>query len=249
MGWEIHKREYQLFLEKQNRLGIVRVLSLSFFEGRALKLTGGVKVKSSCEECSGKLKGNMKRKVKKVFACVLAIILVFFVGYKIKQDELTKIVKSCRKCYNECWKLESVHEDTDQRHIIIKFSYRYKNFEDRFLCIKNTQEKLTSTLLDSEEHKWRDYTIQLGFLNVGDYFDVSTNGKQIQIASNMNVSVEAIAKLFPETTELSLAPACYSTIEELCGFEKLERIYFSQGLTEEEKAFVLTIFPQCFIEK
>ena len=68
-----------------------------------MKLTGGVKVKSSCEECSGKFKGNMKRKVKKVFACVLAIILVFFVGYKIKQDVEAEIYREyMARCARLC---------------------------------------------------------------------------------------------------------------------------------------------------
>ena len=169
-------------------------------------------------------------------------------GYIGPQSALEKQVKSCSEYYNKCWRLDSVQEDVEQKYIYVKFSYRYKNYEERLHCIKKTKEELTKVLLESEDTKWRGYTIKLGFLNVGDYFDVEVKAEDIQITSNMNISIETIASLFPQAKVLYLYPARYESIAEVQGFEELMEIRFSQGLKEEEKAYVWSLFPDCMIK-
>ena len=144
--------------------------------------------------------------------------------------------------------MDSVQENAEQKYIYIIFSYRYKNYEERLDCIKKTKEELTKVLFESEDTKWRGYTIKLGFLNVGDYFDVEVKAEDIQIASNMNISIETIASLFPQAKVLYLYLARYESITEIQGFEELIEIRFSQGLKEEEKAYVWSLFPNCMIK-
>ena len=188
------------------------------------------------------------RKIGVAVICIATFLCLIPLVNRLTRNDLEKAVMSCKKYYEPSWKLDNIQEDTEQKYIFFKFCYRYKNYGDRFLCIKNTIENLTNILLEPEDSKWGKYTLRLGFLNVGDYFDVIVNEKQLQVTTNMNISVEKIAELFPDTDVLSLYPARYNSIIEIQGFEDLKEIRFSQGLTDEEKAYVWSLFPNCIIE-
>lgn len=193
-----------------------------------------------------------KKKIIRLLVLLFTIALIIFIR-EVSRSKLEKLVRSCREYYKPCWKLKYVKEDKEQKQITIYFKYR-SHYRERVSRLLNTQKVLTELLVKEEGSQWRDYTAAIMFEHIGDQFEISNisaNQKSLVIrgSSGLGIDLKTIAESFPDAKELSLFSALYDSIEEIQGFTDLRRVYFSQGTTDEEKEYILSLFPDCVIEK
>jgi len=196
---------------------------------------------------------KMSKKKKRIITVLVLLFAVVFIVFirEVSRSELEKLVRSCREYYKPCWKLAYVKEDNEQKRIEIHFKYR-SNYEERNFCLLNTQKILTERLVQDENSQWKDYTVAIVFHHIGDFFsirNISANQENMKVRScNIYIPLKMIAEYLPDAKELDLYTP-YDSIEEIQGFRDLKRICFRQGTTEEEKEYILSLFPDCIIER
>ncbi len=199
---------------------------------------------------------KMSKKKKRIITVLVLFFAVVFIVFirEAGRSKLEKLVRSCREYYKPCWKLAYVKEDNEQKRIEIHFNkYRSNNPEERYSSLLNTQKILTERLIRDENSQWKDYTVDIHFRYIAEGFtigNISANQENMEFYScNSYIPLKVIAEYLPDTKELKLYSAYYNSIEEIQGFRDLKRICFGQGTTEEEKEYILSLFPDCVIEE
>jgi len=193
-----------------------------------------------------------KKRIIKILVLFFTVVLIVFIR-EASRSKLEKLVRSCREYYKPCWKLAYVKEDKEQKQIRIYFKYR-SNYQERGSNLLETQKVLTERLFQEEGSQWKDYTIAIMFKHIGDQFEISNisfnrGNLAIRGSSGFGIDLKTIAKYFPDAKDLTLNSALYDSIEEIQGFKDLKQVYFTQGTTEEEKEYILSLFPDCIIER
>ncbi len=207
----------------------------------------------------GKAEVKMSKKKKRIITVLILFFAVVFIVFirEVSRSKLEKLVRSCREYYKPCWKLDYVKEDKEQKQIFIRFEYR-SHYQERSLQLLNTQKILTERLVQDENSQWKDYTVEIAFHDIADWFvisNISTNQENLIISSSsgfgsgIKIDLKMIAEYLPDAKELDLHGAHYNSIEEIQSFRDLKRICFGQGTTEEEREYILSLFPDCIIER
>lgn len=197
-----------------------------------------------------------KKRIIKVLVLLFTVALIVLIR-EISRSKLEKLVRSCREYYKPCWKLDYVKEDKEQKQIFIRFEYR-SHYQERSLQLLNTQKILTECLVKDENSQWKDYTVKIAFHHIADWFvisNISTNQENLTISSSSGfgsgiiIDLKMLAEYLPDAKELKLDSVRYDSIKEIRGFKNLKRVDFDWGTTEEEKEYILSLFPDCVIEK
>jgi len=207
----------------------------------------------------GKTGMKMSKKKKRIITVLVLLFAVVFIVFirEVSRSKLEKLVRSCREYYKPCWKLDYVKEDKEQKKIFIRLEYR-SHYQERSLQLLNTQKILTERLVKDENSQWKDYTVKIAFQHIADWFaigNISTNQENLIISSSsgfgsgIKIDLKMLAEYLPDAKELKLDSVRYDSIEEIQGFRDLKSICFGQGTTEEEREYILSLFPDCVIEK
>ncbi len=190
-------------------------------------------------------KFEKKLKTKRMFLAVLAVVLAVACGvWYFTRSKAEKVVLSCWSSYHWYWKLDSVSQNPDTGRIDVRFQYRKYDSREREKWLKSLEKpyrKLTEKFPENvvNVHYNYGYDALLTF-NQNDGLNINSNQKM------ETVSLKELTGLFPETKRLCLA-GNYGNIEEIEGFENLQCICVTWGVTREEQQKINELFPECEI--
>lgn len=185
-----------------------------------------------------------------VSIAVILIILLLPLFVRQSRSELEKTIITCESAYSSSWKLSSVTQDDSSRKIIIRFRLHNGDLQMQMESMQRTYEEITKVLFEQKDSKYTDYTINFSFETIQQKFllmNVNRSLNQVQIHTDMEISVRGIASFFPQVSELYLYPAYYENINEIKNFRSISKVHFSQGLTPSERQAILLAFPNCVI--
>lgn len=185
-----------------------------------------------------------------VSIAVILIILLLPLFVRQSRSELEKTIITCESAYSSSWKLSSVTQDDSSRKIIIRFRLHNGDLQMQMESMQRTYEEITKVLFEQKDSKYTDYTINFSFETIQQKFllmNVNRSLNQVQIHTDMEISVRGIASFFPQVSELYLYPAYYENINEIKNFRSISKVHFSQGLTPSERQDILLAFPNCVI--
>lgn len=149
-------------------------------------------------------------------------------------------------------KLDYVEVDKESKEIKIKFEHLYGSMEEKYETIEKTYEAIKQEFLD-EDSVYQDYSISMTFTSGGggQYFSIQgIDGTldDLRVKGNFFESkIEFYIETFPEVDYLYLSFIEYDNIEQLNSFEDLKYLYFGCGITEAEKEYILSVFPECYL--
>ncbi len=201
---------------------------------------------------------NSVRKLsnKWIVTWVVLTICILFIGYLSYAKRLEIVVfLSSHNDYAPTWSLNYVAVDEGNSTVEIYFDDNHKNRSERMERIKKTYLSIKEKFLDDPESRYRNYTINIYFRNIGDGFaitGISSDSDDIQVHVGMDdlgLSVKTIAEYFPNATGLSLSGVHYDDISEFTNFDHLEYIFFGQRVSQEECDSIQKMFPGCVIDK
>lgn len=195
----------------------------------------------------------MKKTFRKVVYGVLFLVVIFTVYFLWYPNDLEKAVISCKEHYSSNWKLDFVKEDVERKHIEVEFEYRHGEADKKISSIINTQKALTECLLLDENSPWRDYVVDIRFRNIAEAFaitNITRSQENLTVGvAELRVSLKEIAEQIPEAKILSFYDSVYYvSMEEIKGFSDLKEIDFGYELSEEEKEYILSLYPECVIK-
>lgn len=181
---------------------------------------------------------------------VIIIILLLPIFVRQSRSELEKIIISCESTYSECWKLSSVTQIDSEKKIIIYFRYSGGDLQSEMETIQKSFDTISNVLLKQSDSKYKDYSISYSFEHVQSklmLLSVDKNLDKIQLHTDMQIPLRSLASFFPQVRSLYLYPAYYDDIDEIKNFQSLKKVYFSQGVSDEDKEAIRSAFPGCEI--
>lgn len=198
----------------------------------------------------------MKKYKKKIIIAVICLLFgCIAVGiYQTRFTKMYRMVYSAVDIYSSVMRFDSVHIDYDNPNAIyIGFTMK-ENYDEVFDKIDALYEKLVDVFLYDSDSPYQEYDLIMDFDSPwGESFTIHVGDKgqyvNLEIRTS-DISFRDVVERFPETTELYCAPVMYNSIEEIQGLTDLKKIYFSsQKLSEEEKEYILSLYPNCIIEE
>lgn len=183
----------------------------------------------------------MKRHKKRIIIVVICL-LFGCVAVGIYQARFTKkyrMVYRATDIYFSDMCFDSVHIDYDNPNAIyIGFTMK-ENYDKVFGKIDALYEKLVDIFLYDPDSPWGEpFTIHVGDKGQYVYLEIRT----------LDISFGDIVGRFPEVTELYCGPVLYGSITEIQGFTDLKKISFTHNLEDEERGYILSLYPDCIIE-
>lgn len=196
-----------------------------------------------------------KKKKYIIFRIFIAIALIISVKI-IYKDKLYHKIHSCKKYYRSNWTLEQRSADLWEENTIdisfsMKFSLKDYDYDDVLNSISKTCDAIVYTFLEDPKSQYKNYNLQIVFndIDVNFIIYVDGNNQSIDIYNDFyDLSIADIATYFPETEALTFFRFNNVDIEEIVGFTDLKEISIGRKLTEEEKEYIKSIFPDCYID-
>lgn len=185
-----------------------------------------------------------------VSIAVIVIIILLPIFVRQSRSELEKTIMTCETSYSDVWKLSSVTQDDSNRKIVIHFRYSSGDLQTQMETMQKSYESISDVLLKQSASKYKDYIISYSFEYTQKklmLMNVDQNFNQIQLHSDMQISLLSLASFFPQASELYLYPAYFQEIDEIKNFRALRKIYFSQGVTAEDIETIHRLYPDCVI--
>lgn len=205
----------------------------------------------------------MKSRKKLIWIIVMVVLMITIIAVSLyilyladlEKNPVKKAVVSCQESYKSVWELSYVKTDDFSKTIDIVFekSGWKADVSQRNKSIVETYRAIYEELLNSSESAYRDYTVCMGFLNIGDYFDIRNIDKELR-SVEIRVAMpgwglKELSNSFPETKVLiSFSAIHYDSIAEIAAFDSLEHIEFGKGsISKKEREMILSIYPDCEI--
>lgn len=198
---------------------------------------------------------NMKKRL--IFLILIAIAIltgvVLRMSKKGSHNEIEKMFLGQRKEYSSTWEFSHAEIDPEKKSVLVMFC-PLKKVDDRGEAAGRIYDLLRSEYLDNPESKYQEYCFNISFFDqlVGERLwipEIVKDSKELFIENHMlMVSLEGLAKGFPQATKLSLYPMRYQDITEISGFENLTYLETSSSLTDEEIEYIHSLFPDCKID-
>ncbi len=194
---------------------------------------------------------------KALLAIITIVALVFAIKFgsdlvdRIPQNDIEEQVYTFEDKFEPCWKLKYADydgENTEQIRIV--FENQNSSDEEGFESMKATYESVANTFLTNPDSNYRDKSFVL-FFTYGKFDgfmidNIDKNRDQVLFIANHYISADDIVHYFPEITRIG--GVSYMDIQEFDVFRNLEYIYFSRELTQEEKEYLMTRFPNCELD-
>lgn len=206
----------------------------------------------------GREKYEMKtpgRKQKYILVFVCAFLAIFMLNSCLpihlakKESNLWSQVDNCTE-FREDWQLWSIEDMKDEKSIIVTF--HEKNRPRNFSKTKEIVEEIKECLFSSQ-YTYADegYRIDVDFTVVGvsslKICDITPPMDEISISSSVIYADEApikkLAEWFPNVVSITTDNCCEDNLEDLKMFRNLEKVQLTNGITQEEKEQILSIFP------
>ncbi len=197
------------------------------------------------------------KKAKKAITVILSMLLIISAAllvYFQTRSPLEKAVRSCLDVYYPFWWLSSVKEDAEEKKIDIRFTYKedMRTLEERRYSMKEIYEAVADVLLKNEESSYQDYSVDILFDDTPKRFgirNITADGQSLGIYEYyIPMQLKKIAEYFPEARVLEMDMTHYDDIQEISGFSELEYVEFRCYLSEEEKAYIWSLYPDCVIK-
>lgn len=195
-------------------------------------------------------------KSNKTITVIFFIILAGVIIWNASKSPLERIVSSCSQYTLPYWKLDYVIENIEEKHIKIVYNQSvWGNADEQVPCTKDTVNALYEKLLENPESAYYDYVMDIHFNIVNgaesvDVYNLTTALSNVRIRNTMtSVELEEIVECFPFAKELYVDGVDYhDMIEDIKGFEDLKYFNITLNLTEEEKEYISSLYPDCVIE-
>lgn len=164
-----------------------------------------------------------------------------------------RMIYTTKDIYSPYMKLASVHIDEyDSDTIYIRFTMN-TYFDEAFPAIDSLYEKLVDVFLYDPSSPYQQCDLIIYFEgNTYKYFKiyVSDEGKSVHLSMTVSkISLAEIVERFPETTELySDGSLQYENIEDLQGFDNLKVLGLGIKMPKEDKEYIHSIYPDCYID-
>lgn len=188
-----------------------------------------------------------------LITCVLALALYFY-------DPLTAtekaFVRSIKESYEDYWVCEDVSEDNNQITISLYVKNKDMLWDSGMNVLSDSVVAVYEAVKDNflSDDEWREYTVNICFersRNSHENFivnNIDANETNLEIAMQWYGFMDAgeIAEKFPNTK--TLWGTYISDITN--GIEKFDclKILYDYNITDEEKEYVWSAFPDCVIE-
>ena len=195
-------------------------------------------------------------KPEKTITIIFFMILAGIIIWNASKSPLERIVSSCSQYALPYWKLDYVIENAEEKHIKIVYKQSaWGNADEQVQCTKDTVNALYEKLLENPESAYYDYAMDIHFSIVNgaenvDVYNLTTDLSSVKIRNTMtSMELEEIVECFPFAKELYVDGVDYhDTIEDIQGFEDLKYFNITLYLTEEEKEYISSLYPDCVIE-
>lgn len=195
-------------------------------------------------------------KPEKTITIIFFMILAGIIIWNASKSPLERIVSSCSQYALPYWKLDYVIENAEEKHIKIVYNQSaWGNADEQVPCTKDTVNALCEKLLKDLESSYHDYVIDVHFSIVNgaenlEVYNLTADLSDVRIRNTMtSIALKEIVACFPFAKELYVDGVDYhDTIEDIQGFEDLKYFNITLNLTEEEKEYISSLYPDCVIE-
>lgn len=192
---------------------------------------------------------------KKAAIIIIVAVAIFIIIWNVCKSPLEKKVFACQKYSWPYWKLGSVQENKEEKHIIIVYDRDWPGTKKN-ICIKRTCDALYEKLLENQDSQYCDYSIDIRFRIVGEaetlnIFNMTTDLADVRVHnfSMTCIPLKTIVECFPYASELSVDGVTYrDTITDIKGFENLRYFHYNSGLSKKQKEYISSLYPNCVIE-
>lgn len=181
--------------------------------------------------------------------------------------EMNKVIRtSYEEIYSEKWTFNGagIYDEEhspmfdasyNSKEIMIHFEIKEGSMDESVLeNIAEIYKALAPTIRECLGNEYASYPLVF-------FFQKSYRGEMIRVTCTNNcntiqikfdgekISLKDIVRVFPELNELEgdMKSIKYDSIEELAGFENLQTLDLHIRLTEEEKEYILSLYPDCEI--
>ena len=188
------------------------------------------------------------------FVVIVGVLKVYFSMPKNNSDDvqtaqIDQFVQKYESVYGKYGDFKGSKIWYDRDRIVLKFADWLGTREEQYQGIVDTYNALIDTFYE-ENSEYENWTLVMEFGDSwGQSFEIyEFRGYRqgLMIISSLHVtSVKALAEDFSNATDIQIENPKYENINEIDGFENLESISFGNGFTDEEKKYVLSIFPNC----
>ncbi len=199
--------------------------------------------------------------MKKLCVITLLLVLLVFIAYIIVENENNddgndnkqyeyikdKILDKCSEYIKDKYEYEGCSISEEEKTISIAFSY-----DNRTLIDAESIEKIYNEvyLLFFVEHidKYKEYTLDIDFSYIGigfNIYDITVNKDKIRLINYNEFTVKEMVTICPEAFEINCEELLYDSIEEIGGFNNLNKVYCKREITDEERWKILREFPKC----
>lgn len=198
----------------------------------------------------------MKKYVKKIFIAIMCLLIIYLAVmiYRTNFTKMYRMVYTVKDLYSPYMDLEGVHiEENEPNTIHIEFDMKV----DCMYIVDELDaiyEKLLYVFLYDPNSPYQRYDLLVDFsCRWGEHMAILYRDHGQSVCLHMSISGRSsslkIVERFPEITELyCFGSAYYDNVEELQGFDNLKILCLSQKMTEEDKGYIQSIYPDCYID-
>ena len=96
--------------------------------------------------------------------------------------------------------------------------------------------------------EYKDYLLDINFSYIGigfNIYDITVNKDKIRLINYDEFTVKEMVTICPEAFEINCEELLYDSIEEINGFNNLNKVYCKREITDEERWKILREFPKC----
>ncbi|MBP3325477.1 MAG: hypothetical protein J6L77_03530 [Coprococcus sp.] len=197
-----------------------------------------------------------KRKLYLIVFFMIAVFIIVFINItKEPKSEIYTRMKSHKKTYSSNYRLERAYREysSSLNRYVMKFEFSLKKYDGWFKSVVKTYNSFLGEM--NNEYK-NDYIILYfsGKEYEGpneEWFSITyipeNNYLEIFCSMRHAMKLSDLAKAFPDADKIELYTVEYGSIEEISGFKDLEVANFKSRLTEEEKEYILSLYPDCIV--
>ena len=191
----------------------------------------------------------MRLKKEWLAAFSISVIFLGLIFILLDFNRLRLIVWSDWKDYHKLMSYRGMYiSDEDDSTIVIDFRMK-KKFEKCLPELKSVYENIAKEYYSNTNEKRNLYFYF--YSGWGDTFQIYVypDTEDIKmIIEAKGVTLKEIAEIYPETIDLN-ADVQSKHINDICKFNNLSKVNLWRKLSEEEKLFIHSKFPDCVIEE
>ncbi len=184
-----------------------------------------------------------------------------------EEVEMNKVIQtSYEEINSEKWMFDGAGIYDEEHSPMFDASYNLKEISIHFEIkegpidasvlesISEIYKALAPIIRECLGNKYDSYPLKFIFLKSnlgrGIFVTCTNNCDVIKLELDGNeIPLKDVVRVFPELNELEgdMKSIKYDSIEEIAGFENLQTLDLHIKLTEEEKAYILSLYPDCEI--